>query len=258
MPFTLAHPALVLPLGKKRYNLSVTALIIGSMAPDFEFFFQMREVENIGHHWYGVLLFDLPVTLIACFLYHRFLRKSFMANLPLYFYQRFAYLRIFNWRKHFIAHPFSIVFSALLGIASHILLDGFTHYDGAFVNVFPSLSSEVTIFSKSIPVYFALQVILSLVGMAILFRKIQRMPILFINENRQGKHPIYWVLFANFFLLIMLIRLICWQEYNSFWGIFMANMGALIYSWILTTIFYKTSFLKTTNNENLHGQLRNC
>jgi hypothetical protein len=42
MPFTFAHPAIVLPLKhlpKRWYSL--TGLIIGSMTPDFEYFIRM-------------------------------------------------------------------------------------------------------------------------------------------------------------------------------------------------------------------------
>ena len=40
MPFTFAHPAAVLPFAKKHSSyISVTALILGSMAPDFPIFF---------------------------------------------------------------------------------------------------------------------------------------------------------------------------------------------------------------------------
>lgn len=42
MPFTFAHPAAVLPFSKKQVNyISVTALILGSMAPDFEYFYTL-------------------------------------------------------------------------------------------------------------------------------------------------------------------------------------------------------------------------
>lgn len=87
MPFTPSHIAAVLPFDQSK-KLSITALVIGSMAPDFEFFFQMREVENIGHHWYGIFLFDLPITLLLSFVYHIYLKKSFVVNLPDYFRKR--------------------------------------------------------------------------------------------------------------------------------------------------------------------------
>ena len=42
MPFTFAHPAIVLPFYKKPKFFSMTTLIIGSMSPDFEYFLRMK------------------------------------------------------------------------------------------------------------------------------------------------------------------------------------------------------------------------
>lgn len=96
MPFTLAHPSIILPLNKSR-RFSLTALIAGSIVPDFEFFFQLREVENIGHYWYGILLFDFPVALISCFIFHNLLRNTLVINLPASFRNRFANVLDFDW-----------------------------------------------------------------------------------------------------------------------------------------------------------------
>ncbi len=50
MPFTLAHPAAVLPVKNKWPHLfNGTALILGSMAPDFEYFIRFKAQGTIGH-----------------------------------------------------------------------------------------------------------------------------------------------------------------------------------------------------------------
>jgi hypothetical protein len=45
MPFTLAHPAIVVPLALQRLILS--ALIIGSMTPDLEYFIRLSDISHI-------------------------------------------------------------------------------------------------------------------------------------------------------------------------------------------------------------------
>jgi hypothetical protein len=234
MPFTIAHPAVVLPLSKSKW-FSLTALVAGSIVPDFEFFFQMREVENIGHHWYGIILFDFPVGLIFCFLFHNLLRNALVANLPVAFRNRFSSAVTFNWNKYAEANKTRIALSILTGIASHILWDGFTHHDGMFVQLIPALSAKSALYA--IPVYFLLQVMFSILGMMTVMMSIIKMPVQTNNVINIEPNIFYWPLFSMVLAAILLIRLTIWPEYNSFWGVFMAVMGAICYTWLLVSVF---------------------
>ena len=49
MPFTFAHPAIVLPFYKKPKFFSMTTLIIGSMSPDFEYFLRVKIKSDMSH-----------------------------------------------------------------------------------------------------------------------------------------------------------------------------------------------------------------
>ena len=57
MPFTFSHPAIILPLKKlpKKY-ISMTGLIVGSIAPDFEYFLRMKS--KYSHTMSGILWYD--------------------------------------------------------------------------------------------------------------------------------------------------------------------------------------------------------
>ncbi len=48
MPFTFSHPAIVLPFLKKKH-FSATALVVGTMSPDLEYFFRMKIQSEISH-----------------------------------------------------------------------------------------------------------------------------------------------------------------------------------------------------------------
>ncbi len=48
MPFTLAHPAAVVFLKNKKFNF--TALILGSMAPDFIYFLNL--IKELGKNMF--------------------------------------------------------------------------------------------------------------------------------------------------------------------------------------------------------------
>lgn len=242
MPFTLAHPAIVLPLNKSK-RFSLTALIAGSMAPDFEFFFQMREVENIGHHWYGILLFDFPVALISCFLFHNLLRNALVIHLPAAFRNRVADVLDFDWNLYARTNKGTVAVSIFIGVASHILWDGFTHYDGLFVELFPLLATKISVSSFSIPIYFLLQLLFSMLGLTAVCYVLIRLPKQkkYISEK---KDKWYWPLFALTLLLLLCIRLAGWPEYNSFWGVIMAVMGSICYSWVLISVLFKNYLIK--------------
>ena len=242
MPFTLAHPAIVLPLTKSK-RFSFTALIAGSMVPDFEFFFQLREVENIGHHWYGILLFDFPVALFSCFLFHNLLRNALVIHLPAAFRNRVAAVLDFDWNWYARTNKATVAVSLFIGVASHILWDGFTHYDGMFVELFPLLATKISISSFAIPAYFLLQLLFSVLGLAAVGYVLMRLPQQQTTISEE-KNKRYWLLFALTLSLMLCIRLAGWPEYNSFWGVFMAVMGSICYSWIFISVLFKNYLIK--------------
>ena len=239
MPFTLAHPAIVIPLSRTRWKLSLTGLIIGSIAPDLEYFIHMREIENIGHHWYGIFLFDLPVSILICFLFHNLMRNSFLANLPGIYRKRFIHFQDFNWNSYARLNKCRVLVSILIGILSHLGWDAFTHHDGFIVQYFPSLSMTVELMEQSVPIYFILQILFSIAGMVMVHQQIMHMP---VRQNEISTAPFnnrYWGAFTLLFFTIALSRLIIWPEFNSFGGVMIAIMGSLLYSWLPVSIIFK-------------------
>ncbi len=245
MPFTLSHPAIIFPLLKSKYKLSFTALVVGSLVPDFEFFLQMREVDNIGHHWYGVFLFDLPMGLMCCFLFHNLLKNIFVNNLPDTFgFSLFDSIN-FDWNKYAMANIWWVLLSLFIGISSHIFVDGFTHYDGFFVMLLPMLSNTIYILNVSIPVYLFLQIVFSVIGILIVaIRLLKNISFKNLNAVKGEKNKFYWPVLCFTFITIVSIRLIFWPAFNSFWGIFMAIMGGVMYSSLLVSYLYQKTFLK--------------
>nr|WP_237421370.1 DUF4184 family protein [Flavobacterium sp. HBTb2-11-1] len=85
MPFTFSHPAIILPL---RYLpkswFSITALTIGSLTPDFEYFLRMKVKSDYSHTLDGIFWFDLPLALLLTFL--------FTILLEIYYFKIFLHL----------------------------------------------------------------------------------------------------------------------------------------------------------------------
>ncbi|WP_018611028.1 DUF4184 family protein [Segetibacter koreensis] len=128
MPFTFSHPAAVLPLSliPKKW-ISVTGLVIGSITPDFEYFFRMQHDSVYSHTWAGIFWFDLPLGLLLVYLFNYLIRKEFIENLPVFLNRRFSkftsFTRNLNSGKEFLFLTSSLV----IGILSHLIWDKLTH-----------------------------------------------------------------------------------------------------------------------------------
>ncbi len=141
MPFTFAHPAIVLPIGliKRRKWISFTALVTGSMSPDFEYFFRMKLYGEFGHSIAGIFLLDLPVAIIIALVFHQVIKEALILHLPNFLSARLLAFESENWWIYFKNNFLAVAISAIIGAASHIFWDGFTHADGYFVKLFPAL-----------------------------------------------------------------------------------------------------------------------
>jgi len=206
MPFTLAHNAAVLPLLKSR-RLSATGLIIGTMAPDFEYFFRMNVKGIYGHTLLGVFYFDVPVSILLAFLFHNIARNNFIDQTPLFVQRRLHEVRNFNFMEYFKTHKLTFIISVIIGTATHIVWDGFTHKRQFFVEALPGIYEGRTVpfMGANYPLWYALQHISTVVGMAFIgvyFLMIKPAPGSF-NRPR----IIYWVVLAVFMAIVLKIRM---------------------------------------------------
>lgn len=124
MPFTLSHPAAAIPF--LRTGLIPSALVVGCMAPDFEYFLHFAPEGGFSHTLAGVFLFDLPWAFIVLWLFHAYAKDPFYAWLPESVQRRIrlgpAALPIRNFAEFAL-----VLLSILVGVATHILWDSFTH-----------------------------------------------------------------------------------------------------------------------------------
>lgn len=151
MPFTLSHPAAVLPL--LRTPFSRAALVAGAVAPDMPYFLVTTGLPVSAQSWYepfanattthtlpGALTVGLPYTLAlwALLLAGRRPLASLLplpALTPVDHTARTAgaMVRRAGW----------ILLSALIGLATHLVWDSFTHFDGSVVTRVPWLNSTL-------------------------------------------------------------------------------------------------------------------
>ena len=238
MPFTFSHPAAILPLRwlPSRY-FSLTGLIVGSITPDFEYFLRMNVRSIYSHTLEGLFYFDIPVGITICFLFHDIVRNELIDHLPVNVQQRFYTLKAFNWNKAFLHHWYIIVISVLIGAASHILWDDFTHPLGAFVNKYPFLRDKVKIFDFGIPVYNILQHLSSLAGGIVVLFFIWKMPRTEINLSR--KNDFYWT-----FVFIIVLAVVCLRYSNGFTlfeygNIIVSFISAFLLALLVLSVIYQ-------------------
>jgi hypothetical protein len=170
MPFTPSHTALVLPLVRinPRY-VSATGLIIGSMVPDFEYFFRLSPDAEYGHTLAGLLYFDLPVSVLLALLFHQVVKHNLISHLPSFLQARLQPLRQLSFVTYLKTHALVFIVSALAGAASHLFWDAFTHNDGYFVQHLSFYHKRYVPYEGvRYPLWYALQNISTLVGLTIL------------------------------------------------------------------------------------------
>ncbi|MDP8161969.1 DUF4184 family protein [Pasteurella skyensis] len=137
MPFTFSHPAIVLPL-KPIFGkwVSLTALIIGSLTPDFEYFLRMRMYSEYSHTLLGALWFNLPLGIILFIIFHRIIKKTLLENSPRFIQYRLSQFKNEDGLLYLKNHWIIVSISIVIGAYSHILWDSFTHQYAFFVHYF--------------------------------------------------------------------------------------------------------------------------
>ena len=176
MPFTFSHAAIVLPFNRVK-SFSITGLIAGSIAPDFEYFIRMTDKKVFTHTWSGLLWFDTPLAILLTFLFHNLVRNQLILNAPINFQRRFKRYEYFNWTLYFKKRWFPIIICVIIGIISHLLWDGFTHETGLFVKYFPFLTASISLTSFQIEVHTLFQVLSSIIGGLIIFYALWQLPV---------------------------------------------------------------------------------
>lgn len=235
MPFTFTHPAIILPLTYlPRKWFSLTGLVIGSFTPDFEYFLRMRVKSNYSHTLEGVIWFDLPLGLLLAFIFHNIVRNSLFENLPTFLKSRFYIFKPFDWNQFFYKNWWVVILSILIGTASHLFWDSFTHNHGYFVKAIPSLTNTIDIFEIQIPIFKILQHSSTLIGGLVIALAFYKLPT--YNNINNKINLKYWTIFAGLTLTIISIRILSGLEIKQYGNVIVTAISAGIISLILTPL----------------------
>lgn len=127
VPLTLfAHQVPVLPLKIARPRaFDGTALCVGSMAPDLAYPLGPW-LSGHGHSLVGIATWAVGCTLMACFAIRRWVAPTVFAHVPDTRWFRLHSYRVLEQRRPPLHQT---VVGAVVGAASHVFVDGFTHSD---------------------------------------------------------------------------------------------------------------------------------
>jgi len=146
----------------------LSALVVGSVAPDFHYFLNLAPSGHFAHTVPGVFLFCLPVGLAVLWIFHKLLKLPLISLAPARHQQR-----LMRFTKPFCWGPSGrflvILFSLLVGSLSHIAWDAFTHHRGFVVRNLPDMRTPpLEEFGSHRPLYNLLQLGSSVLGPSLL------------------------------------------------------------------------------------------
>jgi hypothetical protein len=165
MPFTFSHPAAVLPVHSRFKNwIPLSALVIGSLVPDAEYYLPMPEhFRNHSHTLLGTFSTSLPLGILVWLVFY-WLAPSAVYLLPSP--HREAIAPELKPRLASIPQALGVALAILIGAWSHVLWDSFTHSRGWIVRHVPLLQRRL--FGSGIPAYKGLQYLSSALGLCVL------------------------------------------------------------------------------------------
>ncbi len=233
MPFTISHPAIILPLKQIRPRwFSLTGLMTGAIAPDLIYFLMLTTTHRgVSHSWTGLFIFCLPAGIAFSFVFHRLFKYHFILNLPQPL-DRFLWglaerkFRIIDWRELLV-----LAYSVLIGALSHFFWDSMTHEHGEIARRIPLLLNKSVIPGITVPNYKIVQHLSTALGMmVILMYALKSNLIPAFSSNRPVRKPrqklIFWI--AGGLVALAFASLAVWIYHG--YDIFQINRRFLSYS----------------------------
>lgn len=206
---------------------------------------------EIGHHFIGIFLVDVPLGLILALMIHTVIRDPFIEYLPRFLKQRFIAFQNLNWLKYLLNNFWTVVVSLILGIMTHILWDAFTHQSGFFVQLSPVLQHVIHFGKIDIPVFKSLQYSSGVLGLLIVMICIYKLPKHAFpncqNEQQDQLKPmiLYWGM-----TLCCFIGLFSWKvqfdviSIQSLIHYLVVGIACLFWSILLVSMGFKVLRLK--------------
>lgn len=212
-----------------------SALVVGSLAPDFRYFLNLAPRSHFGHSFKGIFIVCLPVGLAVLWVFQQIMKLPLISLAPQSHQQRLAALaKPFPWGG--VRRFGLIIASLLLGAISHLAWDAFTHDRGLVVRNVPDMRVPLEEFGTHRPLYNVLQHGSTLLGMAILifwywrwFKRTPPQPVPLYLQISTGIKQ--WIVGSSLALSTSLAAV-----YAYFYSYHLSSLGLFIGAFVVTFI----------------------
>ena len=197
MPFTLSHPAAVMPLFRLTDQPTLTvALIIGSVSPDFGYYFRMFPLATFAHSFIGSLVVCVPsgMFLLCCLI---IAREPLLWLMPSRVRAILSDSLAFP-RQHRLTIFAKVAWCVWVGSLTHSVWDSFTHKSGWFVEHVHFLRSSILLGTGySLSVYYLLQQVSTVIGLVLVvvfaFRVLSRRSLVGDHDRGDLLRYVFWM-----------------------------------------------------------------
>jgi hypothetical protein len=207
------------------------------MVPDFEYFIRMRDQSRYSHSVPGIFWFDLPLGILLAFIYHQIVRNQLISNLPEVLNRKLSIFKQFNWVGYFKRNWVTVIISILIGAASHLLWDSFTHGTGYFVRKIVWLQKNIGFANMHIHVYSLLQHFSTFIGALIVI-----LSIFSFSDGRLSQSDDkykYWLSVSLITVIIFSLRFITSLNIHLYGDEVVSLISAFLIGLILTPVVMK-------------------
>lgn len=163
MPFTLAHPAAVLPL--RNLGLPLSAMVVGAMVPDLPAMMSIPGTRPWTHSLLAAVTVDLAMGLAALLLWYVVLRRPLVDLAPDPWRGRLPDRVSMSARTRLLCVP-----AVAVGALTHVVWDAFTHDDTWVTDRLGLLTDDVL----GVHVYHWLQHGFTVLGLAVVAVALRR------------------------------------------------------------------------------------
>ncbi len=192
------------------------------------------KVQSIYSHTYiGLLWFDLPLGIVLTFIFHTIVRNAFINNSPTFFQSRLSTFISFDWNNHFRKNWSIVLLSILVGAASHLIWDDFTHEQGFIVQQFSVLRNNIKIDNQQVSIFKILQHASTLVGCIAIAFLVWRLP---KGGISQKINYTYWIVALCLFAVIIAIKFLMTTNESLYGNIIVTGISAGLVALIVTPL----------------------